>query len=69
MHRDAEKIFDAALELSDDDRLALVARLMETIPAENLSMSLDDPDLAVELERRFADSSGAIPWPDLRAEG
>ena len=69
MPRNSKDLFDAALELSDDERLALVARLMETIPAENLSMSLDDPELASELERRFADTSGAIPWPELRAEG
>jgi putative addiction module component (TIGR02574 family) len=69
VQRDSEKIFDAALELPEDERLALVSRLMETIPAENLSMSLDDPELASELERRFGDSSGAIPWPELRAEG
>jgi putative addiction module component (TIGR02574 family) len=69
VHRGSEEIFDAALELSDDEKMALVGRLMETIPVENLSISLDDPELASELQRRIADSSGVIPWPELRAEG
>jgi putative addiction module component (TIGR02574 family) len=68
MQQDSEKIFDAALKLSEDERLALVSRLMATMPAENLTIALDDPDLANELERRFADSGGAIAWSNLRAE-
>jgi hypothetical protein len=31
-------------------------------------MSVDDPLLGEELERRFADRDGGISWSELRAE-
>ncbi len=68
MQADQEEIFDAAMKLSLDDRLALVSRLMETMPSEDFTASLDDPDLAEELARRFADSEGAVTWSELRGE-
>jgi putative addiction module component (TIGR02574 family) len=61
-------ILDAALHLTDSERLNLVSRLLETVPADDSALSLDDPTLADELERRFADREGSVAWPDLRAE-
>jgi hypothetical protein len=63
-----EAILDAALQLTESERLTLVSRLLETVPAEDFAVSLDDPALAEELERRFADREGSVTWPDLRAE-
>ena len=62
----AETLYQAALQLPDEDRLALVAKLLETLPP-GLS-TLDDPTFVEELERRFADDTGAVPWSQLRAE-
>jgi hypothetical protein len=39
------------------------------MPDQDVTTCVDDPDLLVELERRFADPEGAIPWSELRAEG
>ena len=69
MQSDPQAILDAALRLSDDERLAIVSRLLETLPPEDVTVSLDDAQLAEELDRRFADSEGAVPWSDLKAEG
>ena len=69
MYSDPHAIFQAALALSETDRLVLVSRLMETMPQESVTASLDDDDLQAEVERRFADQSGSIPWSDLRDEG
>jgi len=55
MHIDSEHVFQAALQLRESERLAMISRLLE--------------DLVAELDRRFADPEGAIPWTDLRAEG
>ena len=63
-----EAIFDAALHLTESERLTLVSRLLDTIPAEDFAVSLDDPALAEELDRRFADREGSVGWSDLRAE-
>jgi putative addiction module component (TIGR02574 family) len=62
-------IFEAALQLPESDRLTLVSRLLETMPTEDSSLSLDDPSLAEELDRRFADHAGSVPWSGLRDEG
>jgi hypothetical protein len=59
---------DAAIKLPESQRMALVARPIETMPAENVAMSLDDPDLAREIERRFVDASQHVRWRELRAE-
>ena len=69
METDPQAILDAALRLSDDERLAIVSRLLDTLPPEDVTVSLDDAQLAEELDRRFADSEGAVPWSDLKAEG
>ena len=57
------------LQLPENERLAIVSRLLETLPPEDITISLDDAQLAEELDRRFADSEGAVPWSDLKAEG
>jgi putative addiction module component (TIGR02574 family) len=69
METDPQAILDAALQLSDDERLAIVSRLLETLPPEDVTISLDDAQLAEELDRRFADGEEAVPWSDLKAEG
>ncbi|MBI5760730.1 MAG: addiction module protein [Planctomycetales bacterium] len=60
-------LLDAALKLSDEERSALALRLMESLPPEGI-LTVDDPDFEAELERRFADPAGAIPWSELRSE-
>jgi len=69
MQSDPQAILDAALRLSENERLAIVSRLLETLPPEDMTVSLDDPQLVEELDRRFADDEGAVPWSDLKAEG
>lgn len=68
MQSDSDVIFHAALDLTETERLALVSRLMETMPEQSVTVSLDDADLHAEIERRFADPSGAVPWSELRGE-
>lgn len=62
-------LFEAALQLPEEERLSLVSRILDTLPVDDLTASIDDPDLLLELERRFADSEGAISWSELQAEG
>jgi hypothetical protein len=69
MQLDPQVILDAALKLPESDRFAIAMRLWETLPERDLSAVLDDPDLTAELNGRFADNAGAVPWPELRAEG
>lgn len=69
MSSDPQAILDAAMQLPEDARLRLVSRLLESLPPEEETLSVDDTDLVDELDRRFADGEGAIPWSDLKAEG
>jgi putative addiction module component (TIGR02574 family) len=59
-----ESIFEAALKLPENERLDLAARLLDTVPPE--IMSIDDPELIDELDRRFNDGSPTIPWSEIR---
>ncbi len=64
----SDTVFEAALELPENERLVLVSRLLETIPVDDLSLSLDDDSLCEELDRRFVDREGEVDWSELRTE-
>lgn len=66
---DSQQILEAALQLPESERFALISRLLESVPPDDEGISLDDENLVAELDRRFADPEGAVPWADLRAEG
>jgi len=66
MTGDSQTLLDAALQLPEADRLALASCLLESLPPA-ATLSVDDPNLIAELDRRFADADGAVPWSDLRA--
>ncbi len=58
-----DEILDAALQLSDSERLVMVHRLMDTLP-ESPPFD-DDPEFLAELERRANDGSPGIPASEL----
>lgn len=68
MPENTNVLFEAALRLSEEERLSLVSRILDTMPAQDVTASLDDPELLDELDRRFAQAEGAIPWSELQAE-
>jgi putative addiction module component (TIGR02574 family) len=68
MQIDVTAIVEAALKLPEGDRLAIVSRLLETVPAEQAALALDDPNLMTELDRRMNDTENSVPWSELRAE-
>ena len=64
----ADTIFEEALKLPEGARLELVSRLMDTLPGPPNLLSMDDPNLIEELDRRSADDSGSVPWSVLKNE-
>lgn len=66
MNRD--QLYQAALDLQDNERLELAGQLMETIsPAVEL-WEADNPEFFEELDRRSDDQSAPIPWAQVRSE-
>jgi hypothetical protein len=65
MHGHRDEILKSALELAETDRLLIAERLLDTLPEDVPGLSVDDPDLLEELERRSQDTSGAIPVSEL----
>jgi putative addiction module component (TIGR02574 family) len=66
---DADNLFQAVMQLPEGERFKLVSRLMDAVPdvPEELGfLSMDDPNLREELDRRFATPEGAISWEELR---
>ncbi len=61
-------VLQAAMKLPENERLILVARLLETMPVDDGGTSLDDDSLVAELDRRFAEREHSHSWSDLRAE-
>jgi hypothetical protein len=61
-----DSIFEAALSLPEGDRLDLAHKLLDTLPPEPELLSIDDPNLIEELDRRAADDSESIPWSELK---
>lgn len=62
-----DEVLDAALGLSESDRLAIAVRLMETLPDDQPGL-VEDDDFAAELDRRSGDFEGAVDWSELRDE-
>jgi hypothetical protein len=69
MEQNADTILEAALMLPEEERITLASRLLESVPSGDATISVDDLSLIEELDRRFADREGGVPWPELRAEG
>ncbi|HHK41109.1 MAG TPA: hypothetical protein ENJ50_01720 [Planctomycetaceae bacterium] len=68
MSDNARVLYEAAIKLPEKERLLLVSRIMETLPAAVQIPSVDDEDLLAELDRRFSDSETTITWSELEAE-
>jgi hypothetical protein len=68
MQSASDDLLTAALQLPEDERLILASRILESVPDEPAGLSIDDPELLEELNRRSADLEGAIPWETLKDE-
>lgn len=68
MQTTVNSVLEAAFQLPEDDRRTLLSKLIESVPIDDKTLSLDDPNLADELGRRFLDDVGAIPWTELETE-
>ena len=68
MASNRDEVLDAALQLSEADRLVIVNRLLESLPEEPPGLALDDAEFAEELERRSGDWDGAVAWEQLQDE-
>jgi putative addiction module component (TIGR02574 family) len=68
---DTKRVTAEALALSQDERVELAARLLDSVDAPDLHAGLDDAALQAELCRRAEEaSSGAVegrPWAEVRA--
>lgn len=60
-----DEVLNAALALSESDRLAIVVRLMATLPDDQPGL-VDDDGLMAELMRRSGDLDGSVDWIELR---
>jgi hypothetical protein len=66
--KDRDAVFDAALQLSEPDRLDLATRLLETLPDDMPGLESDCPDFHAELLQRSGDVAESVPWQQLRDE-
>jgi hypothetical protein len=63
-----DDVVSAALSLPENQRLQVVARVMESLPDDFPGLSDDDAEFEAELDRRSGDWEGSIAWVDLRLE-
>jgi putative addiction module component (TIGR02574 family) len=65
-----EAIFEAAVALSERDRMELVARLLDTLGPE--TDGIDESAFVAELERRSTEidqgKADLVPWSALKEE-
>jgi putative addiction module component (TIGR02574 family) len=79
MSPENQAIFDAALDLPEDERAELAELLLDSLPPTPEELARDgwvevtDDELFAELERRRAefekDPSVAVPWSEIKLEG
>lgn len=58
------ELFNAALNLTEQERISLASQLLESVPDVNLA-DLDDEEFDQELLRRCDDWEGAVKAEDL----
>lgn len=63
-----DEILEVALQLPEGDRMAIIDRLLETLPGDLPGLSDDDPEFHEELERRSGDWEGTVSWQQLKDE-
>jgi putative addiction module component (TIGR02574 family) len=67
----SERVMAEALALSDDERVEVATRLLDSVEAPDLHADLDDDALQAELCRRADEvASGAVEgrsWAEVRA--
>lgn len=68
MSMSRDQLLEAALHLTDGDRLELAGQLLATVTTEPLSELDDEAEFLQELDRRANDGSPRIPWKQVRAE-
>ncbi len=68
MEANVKSVLEAALQLPVNDRLEIASQLLDTVTPDVEALQLDDPSLIEELDRRFADRGGSVPWNELRGE-
>ena len=66
MTQTAQQLLEAVLQLPQDERATIAARILETLPPPEGIWSIDDPGFEEELERRANDPEPGIPWSQLR---
>lgn len=68
MSDDAASILNAAMKLSESDRLALALALHDSVPSDQEELS--EAEFIAELDRRRAESerdpSSMIPWEEVK---
>lgn len=69
MSTQSDSIFNAAMQLPELERMEIVSRLLESFPENTGGIDLDDPQLEAELDRRFAETEGMVPWQTLKDSG
>lgn len=69
MGHQSDSVFEAAMHMSEDDRVELVGRLLATMPEQEIGLSIGSADLLEELDSRFVDRDGEVRWAELRNEG
>jgi len=63
-----EEVLNAALDLSESDRLFIADKLLATLPDDWAGLDSDDPQFTEELQRRSGDWEGAVTWEQLKTE-
>jgi putative addiction module component (TIGR02574 family) len=70
MSDEAKSILEAAMKLSDAERLELALALNDSVPAIEDEDCLTEEELFAELERRRAESerdpSTMVPWEEVK---
>ncbi|MFO1006304.1 MAG: hypothetical protein U0929_10125 [Planctomycetaceae bacterium] len=64
----ANQCLEAALQLTEAQRLQLASALIDSVPSEAVKWEIDDPEFLDELDRRLKDGTPAIPWSQIRNE-
>ncbi len=68
MSQTTDELLNAVLQLSEEDRIKIAGRLLQTLPERAPGLLADDPTFEDEVRKRMGDRDGAVSWEQLRDE-
>ena len=62
----ADEILAELIKFPLEERRVLTEKAIESMPLQEMGSWVEGPEFLAQLDRRFGDLEGAVPWEEVR---